>query len=112
MYEKLSEFLKPFNDFISHNPEYGYLLCAGVFGLLLLGCILDWDWVVMPDSGSRRWFRRFLLENYGRKAARIWFGIILGLGTIVCLIAFYMMSKKRAKNSTTTQTEVSVTNKQ
>ena len=107
MYEKLQEIFKSFQEFMSNNPEYGYLIGVGGFVLLLLGVVFDWDWVVMPDSGSRRWFHRFMMENFGRKATRIWLGIIFGLAITACLLGFYLTPKKTVKSDNYNQKEIS-----
>jgi hypothetical protein len=90
MYEKLEELYKPIQEFMSQNPNFGYLFAAVGFGFILLGVIFNWDWVVMPDSGRRRWFHRFMMENFGRKATRIWLGFLTGLTMIICLFGYYL----------------------
>lgn len=93
MYEKLEELYKPIQEFMSQNPSFGYLFAAAAFGFILLGVIFDWDWVVMPDSGRRRWFHRFMMENFGRKTTRIWLGIVISIAIAACLAAFYLSKK-------------------
>ena len=76
-----------FLDFMAANPEYGYLLGTGAFSLIIIGLILDWDWVVEPGGG---YFNiAYAIATFGRKTVRIVYGIIMAIGLILSLYGFY-----------------------
>lgn len=65
--------------------EYGYLFVAACGLLILLGAILDWDWVLQGDG--RIMNIAWISNMFGRTIARILIGIvgsiILALGTLM-----------------------------
>ena len=65
--------------------EYGYLFVAACGLLILLGAILDWDWVLQGDG--RIMNIAWISNMFGRTIARILMGIvgsiILALGTLM-----------------------------
>lgn len=83
----MEDIINQFNFFIENHPEYGYLIAASLFLLVLIGIILDWDWVVEPGGGYIN--IAYYIEMFGRKTVRLVYGIIILIGTLACLYGFY-----------------------
>ena len=79
--------MEVFTDFMSANPEYGYLIGVAGFLLIILGLILDWDWVVEPGGGYIN--IASFIEMFGRKTVRILYGLIMFIGVLICLYGFF-----------------------
>ena len=79
--------MEQISDFFSTNPEYGYLFGAGAFLFIIIGLILDWDWVVEPGGG---YFNiAYFINMFGRKTIRIVYGLIMLLGVLSCLYGYF-----------------------
>jgi len=74
--------MESFQEFMSANPHYGYLIGVVGLGIYLLGLIMDWNWAVEPGGG---YFNvQYWIETFGRKTVRI----VLGVFTLIGLAAF------------------------
>lgn len=72
--------MEQITDFVSANPQYGYLIVAGLFLIVLIGLLLDWDWVVEPGGG---YFNiAYFIEMFGRKTVRL----VMGSVMLICII--------------------------
>ena len=74
------------------NPHYGYLIVVAAFMLILIGLILDWNWVLEPGGGffnTQDW-----INAVGRKTVRIFLSVFMVLGIITCLWLFYHFETK------------------
>lgn len=79
--------METITDFMSTNPQYGYLFGAVVLIFLIIGLILDWDWILEPGGG---YFNiAYWIKTFGRKTIRIVFGTLLFIGLLACLYGFY-----------------------
>ena len=70
--------------------EYGYLLVAAGGLLLLLGAILNWDWVLEGDG--RMINIAWISNQFGRNVARIIVGIN-GCIILVLGVTMFFLSK-------------------
>lgn len=79
--------MEQITEFMTSNPQYGYIFGIVIFVFLIIGLILDWDWVVEPGGG---YFNiAYFIETFGRKTVRIVYGLILFLGILFCLYGFF-----------------------
>jgi len=78
-------------SFVVQNPHYGYLIVAGIMSFYLLGLILNWRWTLEPGGGLIN--TATYIEWFGEKTVRIVFGLIVTVGIIACLVAFYLTVK-------------------
>jgi len=81
-----------FKQFMEVNPHYGYLIGVAGFTLILIGLILDWNWVLEPGGGffnTQDW-----INTVGRKTVRIFLGAIMVLGIIACSWLFFHFETK------------------
>ncbi|AEH02099.1 immunity 17 family protein [Lacinutrix sp. 5H-3-7-4] len=79
--------MEQITEIMTSNPQYGYLLGAGVFLFIIIGLILDWDWVVEPGGG---YFNiAYFINAFGRKTVRIVYGLIMLIGIIICLFGYF-----------------------
>lgn len=79
--------MEQITEVMTSNPQYGYLLGIGVFLFIILGLILDWDWVVEPGGG---YFNiAYFINAFGRKTVRIIYGSIMLIGVIICLYGYF-----------------------
>ena len=79
--------MEDFTSFISANPQYGYLIGAAVMLVLIIGLILDWDWILEPGGG---YFNiAYWIETFGRKTIRIAYGAVFLIGMLAFLYGYY-----------------------
>ncbi|QXP78447.1 MULTISPECIES: immunity 17 family protein [Winogradskyella] len=79
--------VEEFTNFMALNPEYGYLLGAAAFLFIIIGLILDWDWVLEPGGG---YFNiAYYIDVFGRKRVRIVFGFISFLAVLLFIYGFF-----------------------
>ncbi|WP_158851325.1 immunity 17 family protein [Algibacter sp. L1A34] len=79
--------VEEFTNFMALNPEYGYLFGAAAFLFIILGVILDWDWVLEPGGGYFN--MAYFIEVFGRKRVRIVFGLLLFLVVLLFVYGFF-----------------------
>ena len=80
-------FDKTVPDYFQHHPgSFGWLLIAGGL-LIVIGCICNWNWVL--ESDGRVWNMNWIINTFGRKAARIYVGL-LGTVLVVCGVLMYI----------------------
>lgn len=79
-------------ELVATNPEYGYLMVCGGLVIVLIGVIMDADWVLEPGGG---YFNiAYWTEKIGRKNMRLIMGSALIFAIICCLgLYFYYTSK-------------------
>ncbi|MBJ2173297.1 immunity 17 family protein [Aureibaculum sp. A20] len=78
--------INQFNNFISLNPHYSYLLVAAGFGIFFLGFLFRWNWVLNPQ-GNHRMVR--FHEIFGEENVRKIMIVITAIVTIICLGQFF-----------------------
>ncbi|MBE7688076.1 hypothetical protein F6A46_07500 [Tenacibaculum finnmarkense genomovar ulcerans] len=71
----MNDLIQQANDFMTTNPEYGYLLVAVVLLIFSLGSFKKYNWAISPGSS----YQRFLYSTMGEK----WFSIIMGGGFLI-----------------------------
>lgn len=84
--------IESLKQFIESNPHYGYLIAVAGFVFFLTGLILDWNWVLEPGGGffnTQDW-----INTLGRKTVRIFLGIFMLLGIVICLWLFFHFESK------------------
>jgi len=70
------------------NPQWGYLVVAGLLLIYLIGLILDLDWTLEPGSGPINLTN--LCDIFGRTTVRLVLGFFTSAGIVACLFgAFY-----------------------
>lgn len=75
-------------NFLSTNPHYAYLIGSGVMLVLIIGLILDWDWILEPGGGYFN--SAYFIKAFGRKTVRIAYGIIFFIGFLAFLYGYYL----------------------
>lgn len=68
--------------------EYGYLFVAACGLLILLGAILNWDWVLEGDG--RIMNIAWVSHTFGRNVARILIGTTGGIMLVVGILMFFL----------------------
>ena len=74
-------------NFFYTNPHYFGLFFAGAGLFLLVGVILDWDWVMQRGEGAFDLLK--LSHHFGRTTARVVMGILAGL-CIACGVFYFV----------------------
>ncbi|MFB9056658.1 immunity 17 family protein [Mariniflexile ostreae] len=106
MEEKTERFTTQFNNFISENPHYGWLIIAAGLGFLCVGYILRWKWVLNPEGRTRS---VVLYEALGEETMRIIMIVCTGLVTLMGIIFFWLGETDSAatqKNTDNTNTSI------
>ena len=88
--ENNKSFLDSIQYFISNITNYipWEILLASGFGLVLLGFILDWDWVV--EAGGGYFNISHYIEIWGRKTVRIVKGLLMVIAIVASLSLYYL----------------------
>ncbi|QIU96679.1 Imm17 family immunity protein [Bacteroides faecium] len=68
--------------------EYGYLFIAASGLLILLGAILNWDWVLEGDG--RMMNIAWVSNKFGRTVARILVGISGSVLLVIGILMFFL----------------------
>lgn len=79
--------MEKLQDFFYKNPHYFGLFFIAAGLVLLLGALLDWDWVIQTGEGPFDLLK--LSQRFGRGTARVVMGIIAVLA-ITCGVFYFL----------------------
>ena len=80
-------FVNTIPNYFKEHPSYSGLSLAVVGLFIIIGCIRDWNWLMASDGSvfNMSW----IINTFGRKAARIYIGL-LGAVLVGCGILMYI----------------------
>jgi hypothetical protein len=99
MKDKSGNFFNSFNNFISQNPHYGYLIAAAGFAIFFLGFLFRWNWIINPEGDTRS---VYIYEVVGKETMRKIMIVVTALVALICIGVFFLSDSKQKNNSKNT----------
>ncbi|MFC0076501.1 Imm17 family immunity protein [Flavobacterium procerum] len=107
MKDQVATYSSQFTNFMALNPEYTYLILAGIGFIVAFGFFKDWDWLLeTSNSSSSSISLRFWLELVGRKTVRLYLAFLFLFVSIVCLLIFVYENNTKEQNTISKKEEI------